>query len=53
MKMDDVCREMTDFVTRSGTCQLEIKPFGLVNAPTAFQGMMDEFLRSLPFARAY
>lgn len=44
---------MTTFVTRYGTYQFEVMPFGLMNAPATFQRMMDGVLKDLPFANAY
>lgn len=54
IKMDDACRDMIKFATRSGTNHFEVMPFGLMkDAPETFQELMDELLRNLSFARAY
>ena len=53
VRMAEACKEMTTFVTRYGTFQFEVMPFGLMNAPSTFQRMMDVVLQGLPFARVY
>ena len=53
IRMDTACKEMTTFVTRYSTYKFEVMPFGLMNAPSTFQRMMDEMVKDLPFVRAY
>ena len=53
VKMSETCKEMTTFVTRYGTFQFEVMPFGLMNAPSTFQRMMDVVLKGLEFVRVY
>lgn len=53
VKMAEAVKEVTTFVTRYGTFRLEVMPFGLINAPSNFQRMMDEMLMNLPFAHAH
>ena len=51
--MDEQCKEMTTFTSRFGTFQFEVMLFGLMNAPSTFQRMMDSNLRSIPFGQVY
>lgn len=51
--MSDECKEKTTFVCRFGMFQFEVMPFGLMNAPSTFQRMMDELLGHLAFVRVY
>ena len=53
VQMADKCKEMTTFVCRFGTFQFEVMPFGLMNAPSTFQRMMDQLFQGLSFARVY
>ena len=53
VKMAEASKEKISFVTRYGTYQFEVMPFGLMNAPSTFQRMMDIVLKDLPFARVY
>lgn len=41
VKMDENSKEKTSFVTRFGNYQFEVMSFGLMNAPSTFQRMMD------------
>lgn len=40
-------KEKTTFVCRFGTFQFEVMPFGLMNAPSTFQRLMNKILRGL------
>ncbi len=53
IQMDPSCKEMTTFICRQGTYQFEVMPFGLKNAPSTFQRMMDMVFKIFPFVRAY
>ena len=53
VRMASNCKEQTTFVCRYGTFQFEVIPFGLMNAPSTFQTMMDSVLRDQPFVRVY
>lgn len=53
VRMADACKEMTTFVTKYGTYQFEVIPFGLMNAPSTFQRMMDTVLQGLSFVRVF
>lgn len=53
VRMAAHCKEKTTFVCRYGTFQFEVMPFGLMNAPSTFQRMMDGIFRGLPFLRVY
>ena len=53
IRMAQQCKEMTTFVCRYGTYKFEVIPFGLLNAPSIFQRMMDTIVRGLPFVRVY
>jgi len=50
MKMESESKEKTAFVTRHGKWQFKIMPFGLVNAPSTFQRMMNLILSGLLWA---
>lgn len=39
--MDESCKEMTIFLTRYGTYQFEVMPFGLMDALDKFQKVRD------------
>ena len=51
--MAQQCKEMSTFVCRYGTYKFEVMPFGLMNAPSTFQRMMDTIVRGLPFVCVY
>ena len=53
IKMEEALKDVTAFTTRYGNFRFEVMPFGLINAPSTFQKMMDDILKDLPFARAY
>lgn len=53
VRMTQECKEKTTFVCRYGTFQFEVMPFGLMNAPSTFQRMMDYVFRDLLFVRVY
>ena len=44
---------MITFVCRFGTFQFEVMSFGLVNAPSTFQRMMDQLFQGHSFVRVY
>ena len=46
-------QKQTTFVCRYGTFQFEVMPFGLMNAPSTFQRMIDGAFKDLPFIRVY
>lgn len=39
------CKDLTTFICNSGTFRSAFMPFGLVNAPTSFQKMVNEVLK--------
>lgn len=45
--MDPESREKTAFVTHAGLFEFNVMPFGLCNAPSCFQRLMECVLRSL------
>lgn len=53
IRMSNRCKAKTTFVCRYGTFQFEVMPFGLMNAPSTFQRMMDGLLGGLQFAKVY
>lgn len=52
-KMLDEFKEMTTFVCRYGTFMFQFMPFGLMNAPSTFQRMMDHVQREHLFVLFY
>lgn len=53
VRMAEYCKEKTTFVCGFGTFQFEVMPFGLMNARSTFQKMMDQLFRNLRFVRVY
>ena len=53
VRLSEPCKEKTTFVCRYGTYKFEVMPFGLMNAPSTFQRMMDDVFRNLEFVRVY
>ena len=51
--MAQQCKEMTIFDCRCGTYKFEVMPFGMMNAASTFQKMMDTIVWRLPFVRVY
>lgn len=49
IRLGEGCKEKTTFVCRFGTYQFEVMPFGLMNAPSTSQRMMDQIFRDLSF----
>ena len=47
VKMEPNSREKTAFVTHSGLYEFSVMPFGLVNAPSTFQRLMESVLAGL------
>ena len=47
------CKEKTTFVCCFGTFHFEVIPFGLINAPSTFQRMMNQLFRELSFVSIY
>jgi putative transposase len=47
VEMDPRDREKTAFVTRSGLYEWTVMPFGLCNAPSVFERLMETALRGL------
>jgi len=48
--MDDVDKDKTSFVTRSGLYRFKVMPFGLTNAPATFQRLMDLTMAGLNYS---
>lgn len=46
-------KQKTKFICRYVTYQFEVMPFGLMNAPSIFQQMMDAICQSIRFVQAY
>lgn len=53
IRVKECCKEKTTFVCRFGTYKFEVMQFGLMNAPSTFQRMIDNLPRKLPFFRVY
>lgn len=53
IRMSKSCKEKTTFVCRYGNFQFSVMLFGLMNAPSTFQRMMDELKGNLPFVKVY
>ena len=53
VRMAEQCKEKTTFVCRYGTYKFEVMPFGLMNALSTFQRMMDLVFRDLGHVRCY
>jgi len=47
--MAEVDKEKTSFVTRSGTYQFKVLPFGVTNGPATFQRLMDLTMAGLNY----
>ena len=47
IKMSDTAKPMTAFATRRGLFHFNVMPFGLSNAPTTFQRLMERVLMGL------
>ena len=47
VELDPKDREKTTFITRFGTYEFNVMPFGLCNAPATFQRLMDTVLRDI------
>eukprot|EP00737_Agarophyton_chilense_P004413 gb/GEZJ01005542.1/.p1 GENE.gb/GEZJ01005542.1/~~gb/GEZJ01005542.1/.p1 ORF type:complete len:328 (-),score=34.21 gb/GEZJ01005542.1/:1485-2468(-) len=53
VQMSESCKDMTIFTYRYGTYKFEVMQFGLMNAPSTFQRMMDGVLYGMPFVMVY
>lgn len=53
LKHCEACKEKTTFICSYSIYQFEVIPFGLMNAPSTFQRMIDRVLAGLDFVRFY
>lgn len=53
IKMDENSKKLITFITRSGTYQFQVMPFGLMDSTATVQRMVDRILRDVLFFRAY
>lgn len=53
ISMEENCKEMKTFLCRYGNFKFEAMLFGLVNAPSIFQSVIDKILCNMSFARVY
>lgn len=53
VRLGESCKEKTNFVCCFRTFQFWVMPFGLVNAPSTFQRMMDQLVGQMPFVKDY
>ena len=50
VEMDAADREKTAFITQGGLYKFRVMPFGLVNAPTTFERLMERVLRGIAWS---
>lgn len=53
IKLSKSCKERRTFIFRTKTFQFEVMPFALMNAPSTFQRMVNNFFGQLGFVRVY
>ena len=53
VRMENSCKEKTTFICRFETFQFEVMPFGLMNAPSTFQRIMDFVFRTFNYVQVY
>lgn len=53
IRMSDACKKKRTIVCRFETFQFEVMPFGLMNAPSTLQRMMDQLMGDIPFVKVY